>query len=359
MDYIWYACYGSNTNRSRFMDYIEECRDTTPPVEDRPFEFDHPVFFAGKSYRWGGKGKAFLDIEKNGHAFGRIYKVTRDQYEEVKRREGRDYQRMVNLGELEGIPVVTFTYDKHPDPKRAVPSLTYLDTILDGLKEAYPEYRESALAEGLIKGIFSDEEITLLDCLRKAEHGLTNREIREKTGMNAEEENEHISTLESLQMIRQDRRTLDLEPGDERSVFYTRRGERDLIDKVRTLKHEAEEMRSIPAQDPLTSVAVTEGGKRQYLTTRYERVPSNRQAAIRIHGTTCKVCGFNFFEHYGELGRDYIEVHHIRPLSSLDEEVSVDPAEDLVCLCANCHRMMHRTRAGVMTVEELKGLFCP
>ena len=61
MKYIWYACYGSNINRSRFMDYIEGCTDTTPPVEDRPFEFDHPVFFAGKSLRWGGKGKAFLD----------------------------------------------------------------------------------------------------------------------------------------------------------------------------------------------------------------------------------------------------------------------------------------------------------
>lgn len=359
MKYIWYACYGSNINRSRFIDYIEGCTDTTPPVDDRPFEFDHPVFFAGKSFRWGGKGKAFLDIEKNGHAFGRIYKITREQYDEVKRKEGSDYQRMVDLGELDGIPVVSFTNGNNPVPRRAVPSLEYLDTILDGLKETYPEYRESALADELIKGIFSDEEIILLDCLRQAEHGLTNRAIREKTGMNAEEENGYISTLEAMQMIRQDRRTLDFDPGAARSVYYTRRKERDLIDRVRTLKHEAEEMRHIPAQDPLTSVAVTEGGRRQYLTTRYERVPSNRQAAIRIHGMTCQVCGFNFFEHYGELGRDYIEVHHIRPLSSLDEEVAVDPAEDLVCLCANCHRMMHRTRADVMTVEELKRIFCP
>ena len=58
-------------------------------------------------------------------------------------------------------------------------------------------------------------------------------------------------------------------------------------------------------------------------------------------------------------GKGYIEVHHIRPLSFLDEEVAVDPAEDLVCLCANCHRMMHRTRAEAITVEELKRIFCP
>ena len=74
---------------------------------------------------------------------------------------------------------------------------------------------------------------------------------------------------------------------------------------------------------------------------------------------TCQVCGFNFFEHYGELEKGYIEVHHIRPLSSLDEEVAVDPAENLVCLCANCHRMMHRIRTAVMTVEELKRIFRP
>jgi hypothetical protein len=244
------------------MEYIKGCMDTTPPVEDRPFEFDHSVFFAGRSFRWGGKGKAFLDIEKNGHAFGRVYKITRDQYDEVKRREGPDYQRKVNLGVLDGIPVVSFTNGKNPVPRRAVPSLEYLNIILDGLKETYPEYRESALADELIKGIFSDEEIILLDCLRQAEHGLTNRAIREKTGMNAEEENGYISTLEALQMIRQDRRTLDFEPGDERSVYYTESDERDLIDKVRILKHEAEEMRHIPAQDPLTSVAVTEGGRR-------------------------------------------------------------------------------------------------
>ena len=139
MDYIWYACYGSNINKSRFMNYIDRCRDTTPPVEDRPFEFDHPVFFAGKSFRWGGKGKAFLDIEKNGHAFGRIYKITQNQYDEVKRKEGPDYQRKVDLGELDGIPVVSFTNGNNPVPRRAVPSLEYLNIILDGLKETYPD----------------------------------------------------------------------------------------------------------------------------------------------------------------------------------------------------------------------------
>lgn len=37
MNYVWYACYGSNISKMRFMDYINRCRDTTPPVEDRPY----------------------------------------------------------------------------------------------------------------------------------------------------------------------------------------------------------------------------------------------------------------------------------------------------------------------------------
>ena len=52
--------------------------------------------------------------------------------------------------------------------------------------------------------------------------------------------------------------------------------------------------------------------------------------------------------------KNYIEVHHIKPLSSLDEEIIIDPYNDLACLCANCHRMMHRNSGHVMTVEELK-----
>lgn len=64
-------------------------------------------------------------------------------------------------------------------------------------------------------------------------------------------------------------------------------------------------------------------------------------------------CGFDFEEVYGELGRNFIEVHHIKPLYSLDEEVVIDPATDLVCLCSNCHRMIHRKRDSILSLEDL------
>lgn len=99
-----------------------------------------------------------------------------------------------------------------------------------------------------------------------------------------------------------------------------------------------------------------EGKKVKYYTTKYERKPQNRKQAIKIHGTKCMVCGFDFYATYGELGRDFIEVHHTKPLYSLDEEIKVNPETDLVCVCSNCHRMIHRKRNLILSIEELKEL---
>ncbi len=97
-----------------------------------------------------------------------------------------------------------------------------------------------------------------------------------------------------------------------------------------------------------------DGGKKEIYTTRYERNPKLRSEAKKIHGYSCKACGFNFEEKYGELGNEYIEVHHKKPLSYVNEEVLVNPKTDLVVLCSNCHKMIHRKRNLILTVEELK-----
>lgn len=97
-----------------------------------------------------------------------------------------------------------------------------------------------------------------------------------------------------------------------------------------------------------------EGKKKVYYTTKYERSSKNREDAIRIHGIKCMICGFDYEEKYGELGKGYIEVHHIKPLSELDEEVVINPETDLICVCSNCHRMLHRFKNYIVSVEELK-----
>ena len=99
-----------------------------------------------------------------------------------------------------------------------------------------------------------------------------------------------------------------------------------------------------------------EGKKVQYYTTRYERKPKNRKAAIKIHGTRCMACGFDFEKVYGERGKDYIEVHHVVPLADRDEIVDIDPAKDLIVVCANCHRMIHRKKNEILSLEELKAI---
>ncbi|MGF7536214.1 HNH endonuclease [Bacillus mexicanus] len=57
----------------------------------------------------------------------------------------------------------------------------------------------------------------------------------------------------------------------------------------------------------------------------------------------CEICKFNYTKKYGELGEDYIEAHHTVPVSEL-EEGSKTNLEDIVLVCANCHRMLHRKR---------------
>ena len=36
------------------------------------------------------------------------------------------------------------------------------------------------------------------------------------------------------------------------------------------------------------------------------------------------------------------------------KEVEVNPETDLIVLCANCHRMVHRKKGMTLTIEELK-----
>lgn len=102
---------------------------------------------------------------------------------------------------------------------------------------------------------------------------------------------------------------------------------------------------------------ILEGKVLQYYGTKYERSPLNRQRALEIHGFDCKICGFNFEKVYGERGKDYIEVHHVKPLHTLKgEEKSFDSRTDLLPVCSNCHRMIHRNPHNVLTIGEMRSL---
>lgn len=86
------------------------------------------------------------------------------------------------------------------------------------------------------------------------------------------------------------------------------------------------------------------------------RSAENRKMAIEKHGKKCFVCGFNFEQTYGELGKDFIEIHHLIPLCETTEEILINPEKDLIPLCANCHRMIHRLGTE-MSLDELKSIW--
>jgi hypothetical protein len=93
-----------------------------------------------------------------------------------------------------------------------------------------------------------------------------------------------------------------------------------------------------------------EGAVRQVVVDAYERNPAARAACLEHYGSDCVVYGFSFAATYGEIGRDFIHVHHLRPLASIKQGYSVDPIAGLRPVCPNCHAMLHR---GNLSVEEL------
>ena len=107
-----------------------------------------------------------------------------------------------------------------------------------------------------------------------------------------------------------------------------------------------------PLEDePLLESGLPEGAKIRVTINRYERSPANRAACIAAHGAVCKACAFNFALFYGAFGDGFIVVHHTIPVSAMGGSYIVDPINDLVPLCANCHAMVHRTDPPMLVAD--------
>ncbi len=98
-----------------------------------------------------------------------------------------------------------------------------------------------------------------------------------------------------------------------------------------------------------------EGKKTLVSNYQYERDPRARAECIRLFGTTCVICGFNFGATYGELGEGFIHVHHLTPVAERGEKYEIKPESDLRPVCPNCHAMLHRN-SPPYTIEELQHL---
>lgn len=119
-------------------------------------------------------------------------------------------------------------------------------------------------------------------------------------------------------------------------------------DKVKREKNRASQQSSIHVDNSLPEDANQprkEGAVSQVSVTHYERNPEDRRKALERDGYECQVCHMNFVDTYGEIGKDYIEVHHMYPVCNMGENYQFDPLDPergLVCLCSNCHSMIHR-----------------
>ncbi|MHB1841837.1 MAG: HNH endonuclease [Sulfobacillus sp.] len=79
-----------------------------------------------------------------------------------------------------------------------------------------------------------------------------------------------------------------------------------------------------------------------------ERSPSlvakAKARALKSEGKlSCACCGFDFAQTYGPLGEGFIECHHLVPISEYSTQQTTRVA-DVVLVCSNCHRMLHRRR---------------
>jgi len=98
-----------------------------------------------------------------------------------------------------------------------------------------------------------------------------------------------------------------------------------------------------------------EGAKRTILVNKYERSSKARENAVKFHGQNCKVCSINFKDIYGEIGSDFIHIHHLVPIHEIGKDYKINYQTDLIPVCPNCHAMLHRKINGVEpTVDQLK-----
>jgi 5-methylcytosine-specific restriction protein A len=143
------------------------------------------------------------------------------------------------------------------------------------------------------------------------------------------------------------------EPTRRMIAAFTQR-EAVMLDAARTLRDGigSGELHLIPPHPDETDDTGATGIEGRLLTRwalSRERDPKLRKLKIQKVQRSglplrCEVCAFDFADAYGGLGKDYIEVHHITPLHiSGTRETKLD---DLACLCANCHRMCHRSHLG-------------
>jgi 5-methylcytosine-specific restriction endonuclease McrA len=94
---------------------------------------------------------------------------------------------------------------------------------------------------------------------------------------------------------------------------------------------------------------------RKVVVTHLRRERNSHLAMLRkrFDDFKCQICGMRFEDVYGPIGHRYAEAHHQVPLSKLRKMVSTT-LNDLITVCPNCHRMLHKLEGKSGDINFLK-----
>jgi len=160
-DYVWYFAYGSNIMKERFLCYItgdsfkwrsvgrrDGCTNKDLPQDSKEYKINYKLYFAQKSTSWDNQGVAFISPKETlGHEiWGRVWKITKEQYKQILKQEGPWYCNEIKLGQIDGIPIWTITSFEEEKIKTK-PSKKYIKTIMCGLEETYKGKNEGTESE--------------------------------------------------------------------------------------------------------------------------------------------------------------------------------------------------------------------
>lgn len=112
-------------------------------------------------------------------------------------------------------------------------------------------------------------------------------------------------------------------------------------------------VKNLPEEIDFPLDNLREGAAKQITINAFERNQEARRKCLMHHGYHCAVCQFLFEQQFGEIGRNYIHVHHLVPISDIQVEYKIDPQKDLRPVCPNCHAMLHR-KTPPYSIEELQ-----
>jgi 5-methylcytosine-specific restriction enzyme A len=127
---------------------------------------------------------------------------------------------------------------------------------------------------------------------------------------------------------------------------------RDIYNKYLKLLDNKPEI-TVYADEVDKNLKYAEGKTKTVLVNSYERNQVARQKCIDHYGAFRQVCNFDFEKYYGDIGKDFIHVHHVVDISIIGNEYSVDPIKDLIPVCPNCHSMLHKKKPA-FSIKELK-----